>query len=125
MPVANNISAMRQVIRLSLCTMAIECFAMPRLAPQVAPIESHAVAPLQAFVIYRLVNMLGDKRAKSRLLLCGKACGQQVNAAKGADLGRDGDLRPLEIAPHLRSDEPDQQSEDDAERRQHPRRECL
>ena len=47
---------------------------------------------------------------------------QEQDGAKRARFSGDGQLGPLEIVPHLRGDEADQQAEDDAERRQHARR---
>jgi hypothetical protein len=72
------------------------------------------------FLIDGVVDVLGHKRANPSFRFGGKACGQQVDGTKGARLVRNGDLCLFKIAPHLCGDEADQQTEDDAERRQHP-----
>jgi hypothetical protein len=69
--------------------------------------------------------VLGYKGANLPSRFGGKVCGQQIDGAKGTCLVRNGDLCLFEIAPHLRGDEADQETEDDAERRQHPGREPL
>ena len=66
-----------------------------------------------------------DDLAQLLPLVFRDALGEENDAAKGTRFRRDSGLGPVKIVPDLNGDEAHEETEDDAERRQHSRRDAL
>jgi hypothetical protein len=77
------------------------------------------------FVRHRFIDMAIDDLAQLLPLVFRDALGEENDAAKGARFRRDSGLGPVKIVPDLNGDEAHEETEDDAERRQHSRRDGL